>query len=265
VSRNFEIIQLKIDEASIRKLANRPRNQLVGCMHAHNELTVLNRILMFSMNNTGEGELHDSAQSVQMWTILQLLAGKLFETWNMLSERFLSANPEDPAVTALSDEYRASLDWLKDYFGGDRPKDNALRTIRDRAAFHYDKLNLTEAVDHLAEGESAIYLAQHPANSLYYLGSSLVFRTVFALIAKKLNAASGVTHGELVTEGFRITIDDAKLGNWHMHVLLYGLMLHLLESAAGRPLETIEQVRFPVVDAPDPDTIGLPTFIDIGP
>jgi hypothetical protein len=66
-------------------------------MHAHNELTVLNRILMFSMNKTANGELHDSAQSVQMWCLLQVLAAKLVETWNMLNERFLKATPEDPS------------------------------------------------------------------------------------------------------------------------------------------------------------------------
>jgi hypothetical protein len=53
MSRDFQIIQLTIDEDALTKLGNRQRNQLVGCMHAHNELTVLNRILMFSMNNTG--------------------------------------------------------------------------------------------------------------------------------------------------------------------------------------------------------------------
>ena len=52
-------------------------------MHAHNELVVLNRILMFSMNMTSEGEFHDSAQSVQMWCLLQLLAGKIVETWKL--------------------------------------------------------------------------------------------------------------------------------------------------------------------------------------
>ena len=53
---------------------------------------------MFSMNDTGEGELHDASQSVQMWCLLQVLSGKLFETWNMLVERFVTARPEDPAM-----------------------------------------------------------------------------------------------------------------------------------------------------------------------
>jgi hypothetical protein len=84
VSKDFEIIQWIFDEAALKGADRRLRNQLVGCMHAHNELTVLNRILMFSMNKTGDGELHDSGQSVQMWCLLQLLAGKLVETWKLI-------------------------------------------------------------------------------------------------------------------------------------------------------------------------------------
>ena len=54
-------------------------------------------------------EAGDSAQSVQMWCLLQVLAGKLFETWNMLSERFFKAKPDDPTLEKLNDKHKASL------------------------------------------------------------------------------------------------------------------------------------------------------------
>ena len=101
MSKDFQIIQLTIDEESLKNADIRLRNQLVGCMHAHNELTALNRILMFSMIKTADGELHDSAQSVQMWCLLQVLAAKLVETWKMLIDRFLKAVPPDPALARL--------------------------------------------------------------------------------------------------------------------------------------------------------------------
>ena len=56
MSKDFEIIQLEIDESSIQGLDNRLRNQLMGCMHAHNELAVLNRVFMFGTNPVGDGE-----------------------------------------------------------------------------------------------------------------------------------------------------------------------------------------------------------------
>ena len=147
MSKDFEIIQLEIDEFSIQGLDNRLRNQLMGCMHAHNELAVLNCVFMFGTNPVGDGELAESrAAPVQMWCLLQVLAAKLYETWLMVIKRFLAAQPEDSTIKGLKPDHRASLDWLRAYFGdreGDL-KQSAIRTIRDKTAFHYDKLNLTE-------------------------------------------------------------------------------------------------------------------------
>jgi hypothetical protein len=107
-----------------------------------------------------------------MWTVMQLLIGKVFETWEMLVERALGANPEDAAVAGLRQEHKQSLAWLKDYFGDKPRKETALRTIRDKTAFHYDKLNLDDAVRALTDRENLIYVAQHPANTCYYFGSA---------------------------------------------------------------------------------------------
>jgi hypothetical protein len=246
--QGFWVVQLDIDEA-IRALDNRRRNQFIGCMHAHNELVVLNRLFIFSCNPVGEGEplgeLMDSAESVQMWCLPQVLTGKLYETWMMLIKRFLSAQPEDPALAALVPQHRASFDWLKEYFGDSEAalKQAPLRIIRDKTALHYDKLNLVETVQNLGPRENAIYLAQHPANALYYLGSATVFRASFALIADRSEDTSTLTHGERVTRGSSIAIEDAKHANYHMHLLLNGLIESLLEQTIGKPLEAVSPVR----------------------
>jgi hypothetical protein len=75
------------------------RNQLMGCMHAHNELTVLNR---FGTNPVGDGELADSAGSVQMWCLLQVLAGKLYETSVMVIKTVSAAQPREAEGAATA-------------------------------------------------------------------------------------------------------------------------------------------------------------------
>jgi hypothetical protein len=265
MSRDLQIIQLDIEPDAFKKLPNRLRNQFVGCTHAHNELAVLNRLLMFSLNDVGDGELHNDAHGVQMWCVLQVLIGKLFETWNMLSERFLKSNPEDAAVAQLNAEHKKSLAWLRDYFGlPDRLKETPLRTIRDKTAFHYDKLNLDQAVDALAPPECRVYLAQHPANTVYYAGSALVFRTVFAAIADKASDASSLTNAERMKTGVDITLAHVNEVNLHLHNVLYGLIEHLLSQVFGKPTEDAEQLRIQVLGAPKPTSVGLPMFIDIG-
>ena len=264
MSKNFDIFELKIDQTDLKNIDKHSRNQIAGLMHAHNELTVLNRFMMFSVKETGQGELHDSAFTVQMWSILQLLAGKLFETWKMVCDRFMKSVPKSGILLNLDVEHKKSLDYLTDYFGERAEKSNALKFIRDKTAFHYDKLDLGGATQNLEEAESVIYLAQHPANCLYYLGSVLVFRTTFAMIYDNSKPQNNLSHKERTKAGANIANDDAKTVNFHLHVLLYGLISGLLEKALKKPLEKYSQVRIPVRDAPDPDTVGLPLFIDIG-
>ena len=103
---------------------------------------------------TDGDELHNHAHGVQMWCISQVLIGKLFETWNMLSERLLGSNPQDPAIAQLSETHKRDLSWLEQYFGDGQPKVTPLGTVREKTVFHYDKLNLDEAVKHNTEGES---------------------------------------------------------------------------------------------------------------
>jgi hypothetical protein len=201
---------------------------------------------------------------MQMWTIMQLLTGKIFETWEMLDKRFLGSNPEDPAVAGLSAEHKKSLTWLRNYFGGKPRNETALRTIRDKTAFHYDKLNLDEAVGAQTGEESVIYVAEHPANACYYLGSVLVFRAIFAAIADQALDTSAMDEGTRVAEGSKITLQDINEANFHLHNVLYGLILWLLENATGKSFEDLEQLRIPVVGAPKPSMIALPMFIEIG-
>jgi len=226
---------------------------------------VLNRLLMFSLNDVGDGELHNDAHGVQMWCVLQVLIGKIFETWNMLGKRFLKSNPEDAAIAQLSAEHKKSLLWLHEYFGlPERLKDTPLRTIRDKTAFHYEKLNLEEAVDDLAPPECRVYLAQHPANTVYYAGSALVFRTVFAAIADQAGETLNITSGERMKKGVDITLAHVNDANLHLHNVLYGLIEHLLGKVFTRPTEYAEQLRIQVLGAPKPTRVGLPMFVDIG-
>jgi len=260
MSEPIWIIQFEFDEASLAKLDNRERNQLVGCMHAHNELTILNRLLLFSATPTGEGELHDASHSIQQWCILQMLAGKLYQTWQMLFEGFCKASPEDPALVGLQQDHKASLLWLRGYFKG---KTSPVQVIRDQSAFHYDKRSLGKDITSLGNGENRIWVAEHPANALYFLGSSFVFRRLFTTIANNADGATGIPFVDRTAEGFEIANNDVSIVNLHMNQLLYGLIRYMLENSLDKSLDEIEQLCIPVEGAPDPDQVALPTFIDI--
>ncbi|SCB23508.1 hypothetical protein [Rhizobium multihospitium] len=261
MTAKFQVIQLQLDQEALTALSATRRNQLVGCMHAHNELTFLNRLLMFSLNGVGDGDLHDSLQGTQMWTVMQLLAGKLFETWKIIDDRFLKANPPDPLISNLSGDQKQKLDSLIKYFG---TKTAALRIIRDKTAFHYDKINLSEAVDILDASEGRVYLAQHPVNTFYQAGSALVFHAIFMKIAEVVAHTSSLSSAERIKRGSEIAMDELNSVNEQIHDLLYYLISNLMEEAFSRPLHDIEQIRIPIEGAPKPNIVALPMFLDVG-
>ena len=55
-----------------------------------------------------------------------------------------------------------------------------------------------------------------------------------------------------------------RLPRLHLHAVLYGLIKLLMDNVLGRPAENEQQVRINVLDAPAPERVGIPAFIDIG-
>jgi hypothetical protein len=48
------------------------------------------------------------------------------------------------------------------------------------------------------------------------------------------------------------------------YIVLYGLIKLLMDDVLGPPAENEQQVRIDVQEAPAPQQIGIPAFIDIG-
>ncbi len=239
MTQPIEIRSYALDDELLRTMDNRKRNQLLGCMHAHNELSFLNRMLVFSQNPVTEGELHDHAQLSQQWCLLQLLTGKVYETWIMLAERFsLSENSpkQDAVVTTLDAEHRVILLWLLEYFSPKGLNKKPIVMLRNNTAFHYGGLDMGRAVKNLTPEEKTFHIARHPVNTLYWVGSAVVFGTIFAEIAVKASPADTGTYAERVQDGFDLLQNDLNLANFHLPVVLYGLIKGLLEDVLGQPL-----------------------------
>jgi hypothetical protein len=78
-----------------------------------------------------------------------------------------------------------------------------------------------------------IYLAQHPANGNYFLGSALVFWTVFSLVADQIGADSALPFPERVRQGFQGIINAVQEVNAKLQSVLHGLTEYLLDRSAG--------------------------------
>jgi len=256
----MELLKFKTETSDLKKLGQVRLNLLIGCMHSHNELAVLNRLLLFAQNETAQGEAYASVKAIQVWTYLQIVIGKLFETWIMLKERLLDNAEQAELITSLTEKQKESLSWLTNYFGRNPLKKSPLKIIRDKTGFHYDGMDLGQVLNKIPESEQEVYLARHPANTTYVVGSMTVFRAAFSLVAQECGLAGEV---DIVRAGMLKVMDDTKEVNLLMHDVLYGLIKHLLETAKGGDLGDPAMV-IAVEDVPTPDQIGIPCVIKIG-
>ena len=164
------------------------------------------------------------------------------------------------SVDSLNDDFKTSHIWLNSYFGS---KTNSVKYVRNTTAFHYEGLDFGQSLRNLAKGDRNIFLEtqSHPMNSIYFVGSAVVFRTLFAKIAEDYGGTVGLNHEERVRKGQEIVIADANSVHFHMHKLLYGLIKALVEKALG---STLKPVGFLSVQGVVPEEVKLPMFLDMG-
>lgn len=114
----------------------------------------------------------------------------------------------------------------------------------------------------MAERENVVHLAEHPANTLYYLGSAVAFRAIFSLIADRAKPPGGRSFDERLGDGFGIAVEDVKAANWHQHQVLYGFIKAMMEEVFVDQLRADPEITT-VANPPSPEIIGLPPWVDM--
>ena len=84
------------------------------------------------------------------------------------------------------------------------------------------------------------------------------------MIADKAGAAANDLTRNAFSRARRSRWMMLAKANLQMHALLYGLIKLLMDDVMGQPAENEQQVRINVLDAPAPERVGIPAFIDIG-
>lgn len=128
-----------------------------------NEITMLHKLIAFSNNLKGD-EAVLTAQNVQSFFLIKLLAGKLYEGWQILQKNYFNQKLSKQYDDQVSLEGKKSIKYIKSYF----KKPNAISLIRNKYAFHYDFLHIKEELNSIPEDEFLdLYLASDYGNSLY--------------------------------------------------------------------------------------------------
>jgi len=145
----------------------------IQLMHFLNELNVLQKCVIVSSNKLESlTTIEKRGQISQAHFFIRTLAGKLYEGWKMIGKNFLKTQLSSEYENLLSQKGKESLSELIVYF---KDKNNLVRLIRNKFAFHYDKEKIKEEIDKIPqEALLEVYISEDRANCLYSLSDTII-------------------------------------------------------------------------------------------
>ena len=111
-------------------------------------------------------------QVAQALFFIRTLAGKLNEGWEMLQRNFFNTGLAEEYGKKLSPTAKHSLTELERYFCR---KENYIKLIRNKFAFHYDTGKIRKQISATQQREPLeMYVSEYRGSCLYYVGDIIV-------------------------------------------------------------------------------------------
>ena len=167
----IEIFRLPISKSQLESVPSDERSLLLLSSYAINQINVLRRLLIFSMNFESNVDVEYILSGAQTQMILRFLVGSMAETWEMIRRpdnqrligKTLSAQIEVPGQEAHQ--------RLKDFFG----TNNVLHRLRNSVAYHFpNSTELDAAFREVPHDEDWAWYVSHSVTNGYYYLSDLV-------------------------------------------------------------------------------------------
>jgi len=234
---------LTFAKADLNSLSDAERKLFVIAGHVSNEVGILQKLLVWSMNSKPASQEGGHGFTTQNLVIAKLLAGKLSEGWRVL-DRFYFSGPSREYHDLLPDEARTAEGELRRYFG----QENAIKEVRTNFAFHYSADEVPTILNELPDDfEFLLYLGDETGNSLYFFAEEPMFRQLLDKVpgAEQANA-------------FDVFIRDVQSMARAQTTFFAGCMLVAMQKMfPGREFESVE---IPNTDTADFNAMSIPFF-----
>ena len=166
-----EVFRIPISKDQLRAIPADERNLLLLVSHAINQITVLRKVLIFSLNYESDSEIENTLSAGQSQTILRFLFGALAEAWEMLKRPINQKIIGKDYVSLIEGEGIAAYDKLKKHFG----ESNLLHQIRNTIAYHHPSAQEMEAAfEDVPKDEDWAWYPSDTINNSFYLASDMV-------------------------------------------------------------------------------------------
>lgn len=153
----MKIHTIQVSKAELEKIPKMERAFYVHVGHIRHELMVLKKLLEISAHETSKSPVLQDVGLSQQFIISRLLAGKIWEGWQLMSKAYFATKLSLTIGQDLPEDTKEALANLKKYFGA---KKNTIKRMRNEFAFHYDPLNVRAQMSRVEETDILkIYVA----------------------------------------------------------------------------------------------------------
>jgi hypothetical protein len=243
----MKIHRAPIDPEKFRSIPDDERALLVLLGHAVNEINVLNKTFYLACQHPDEPLWRVHAHVSQSLVFARALTGKLWETWMLLQNGYFGTALSRKYQDKLGDEATQALDRLKQYFS----RNNLIKTIRDRFAFHYSLSDVNCIPSVLpTNDELVMYLAKDNGNTLFYFSDVIVNSALLEAINP---GAPERAMDRLMTESAKVVSQINEAAGAIMATIVGGYLM----AADGKLL--IEEIE--IGEPPLAEQVELPFFI----
>ena len=151
----MKVYAIPISEKQLDSIPAEERIFFIQIGHLANELSTLNRLLLFVSNSNGATDLERRARRSQALLLVRLCSGKLFKGWQMLLRDYFGSKLSKEYDPLLDESGRNSLTEIKRYFS----KSKLIKDIRDNFAFHYPAADLRKQLQRTNDNDTLMETA----------------------------------------------------------------------------------------------------------
>lgn len=242
----MKVIDVQFDQSKLLLLPEDERTLYFSLGHAANEVNALTKLLYWASNGLARNEAEQHGCEALELLFIQLLAGKLNESYNLLNKKYSGVGLSKKYDSKLDDAAKESLQRLKRYFG----PENACNKIRNNFAFHYCPNELAATLPTLTD-ELHAYLQRDAApNNLFAFSETLLSQALLELI-RSIGDYDSID--KLVRELFNV-------GFWFIQVS--GALMFAIGDVNGFELRLKDPVEVQFEELPLFQSLAISWFSD---
>lgn len=240
----MKVIDVHLDQSKLLLIPENERTLYFSLGHAANEVNALAKLLYWASNGLARNEAEQRGCEALELLFIQLLAGKLHESWILLDRKYFGAKLSKKYYNKLDNPTKEFLKKLKKYLGPEKACDK----IRNQFAFHYSPDELAATLE-ATTGELHAYLQRDAApNNLFAFSETLLTQ---ALLASLKSIGDYDSLEKLVDELFDV-------GVWFIQVA--DALMFAIGDDCGIELRLKNPVEVQFEELPEFNSVAIPWF-----